>query len=502
MNRITTVIAPVREILKTLGPIFSEKLGISQHMVFRSRLDLFCSNLMSHLWAMAEYPYVDWVYRDAYYRYFSSKHENYPRDSIRVSLFDRKIKEEDFQLRYSNITDYYLGFFIIRPTPPNLLGRSMISPKAFGNKNYVCCLTSSDSTVLGIPLTSHSFPSASQDGEAMTCAETCIWSVMSYFGTKYREYSPVRPSQIVDVLSNSSVERSLPSHGLTLKMISMALQKFGLSTRIYDRGSYTDKDKKFVWLLNHYIESGIPVVAEVGNKSVSHAVVLIGHTLVVKNNYTPECKTLVRKDKTCPEVSTLDTADIPREYVVIDDNHAPFRISDFSNSVSYYANPLWEDLTIRRFVVPLHCRVNLEADAARRLVDAVLADSKIGWPLEQRNVWIRFFLTSCRSYKQKIRDMIDIDANLSKLLISISLPKFVWIAELTSEELYFDNKSNGLIILDATGRERTDSVQLIIYPNRLVSFPPSGISIHSVEFGVFPQYQNNLKGEWNAWKAN
>lgn len=38
---------------------------------------------------VVEYPYVDKVYRDSFYSYFASKSIQYPRNAIRVSLFEK-----------------------------------------------------------------------------------------------------------------------------------------------------------------------------------------------------------------------------------------------------------------------------------------------------------------------------------------------------------------------------------------------------------------------------
>ncbi len=77
---------------------------------------------------MAESPYIDKVYRDSYYNYYSSKLSQYKRDTIRISIFDEEVIHEDFrdELSIRRIAEHYLGFIVIRPTEPALIGRNTL----------------------------------------------------------------------------------------------------------------------------------------------------------------------------------------------------------------------------------------------------------------------------------------------------------------------------------------------------------------------------------------
>lgn len=462
--------------------------------------------LKPSLYAHIEYPYVDRVYRDSYYHYFSSKHEPYSRDAVRVGIFDGPIEADDFnsEVRRGELNDRYFGFFVVRPTPPNLIGRSMISPAAYQNRDFVCCMTSVSSAISGVSLDAHAFPHASQDIESMSCAETSIWSVMEYFGTKYPEYRPVVPSEIIDVFSTSSFQRLLPSSGLTIFQISRALRLFGLSTRVYSRTAYSDEE--FQRLMNIYVESGIPIVAGLRNSTLGHAIVLVGHANFSVPSTSPEYS--VRSGSTkADNLLATDTADIARPHVIIDDNWPPYQIHDFLTSgPSYYSQPAFKNLQIDSFVAPLHSRIYLEAFKARALVDTVLENRTIGWRTRDTGIghlWIRFFLTSSRSFKIRVRQTKDIANALQELLIGFSMPKFIWVAELTTRELYLKDRAFGLILIDATGGDTIDSVELILYPDRLLYFRKRlQIESYSVQWGDFLLYRNNLKGEWSEWKAS
>src|SRR5690606_18107467 len=108
--------------------------------------------LKEELYCVIEYPYVDKVYRDSYYHYYSSKHYTYQRDCIRVSLFSDEIAHDDFldPGRHNDLNNKFLGFFVLRPTINALFGRSMISPKAFEHNDYKISSCKTSCLVYGV----------------------------------------------------------------------------------------------------------------------------------------------------------------------------------------------------------------------------------------------------------------------------------------------------------------------------------------------------------------
>ena len=181
-------------------------------------LDALMSDFRIDLWFLIETPYVDRIYRDSYYLYYASKYGRYSRDCIKVSVFDTQIEANDFRSSDTEqrMAQNYLGFFIIRPTEPDFLGRNVISPKAFEKPKFEYCSVIVNSTANGLKLHVQGFPHSSQDSETYSCAETTIWSLMEYFGTKYPDYRPVKPSQIHALLKNLVYERQIPTRGLTI----------------------------------------------------------------------------------------------------------------------------------------------------------------------------------------------------------------------------------------------------------------------------------------------
>ncbi|MES0489577.1 MAG: hypothetical protein ABUK01_06285 [Leptospirales bacterium] len=169
-----------------------------------------------------EFPYVDKLFRDSYYNYYSSAHKQTKRDTIRVSLFTTEISKDDLfdQEKQELVQFSYVGFFVLRPLNGNFLGRSIISPNVLQTYNFVCCLSHHKSTLFGIPLEVHGFPYSTQDTKMISCAETSIWAITEYFGTKYPEYGLVLPNKIHSLLKSTYYQRSLP------KLISIRTSGF------------------------------------------------------------------------------------------------------------------------------------------------------------------------------------------------------------------------------------------------------------------------------------
>lgn len=183
-------------------------------------LKTFLCEMRNDLHVIIEGVYVDSVYRDSYYDYYSTKHSTYNRFCLRMSFFDIGFKKDIDFSDESNIKDNYLGFLVIRPLI-KCIGRNVISPLAkVAPKNDIrICKVSVDASCLGVKLKAEGFPHASQDNETMTCAQTTIWSLLEYYGNKYTYYHPTLPTEIESILEPFSYERQLPSKGLTYNQI-------------------------------------------------------------------------------------------------------------------------------------------------------------------------------------------------------------------------------------------------------------------------------------------
>ena len=458
-----------------------EVIEESAKLVYEEQLEKHLDQFKDCLSIVVEAPYVDKVYRDSYYNYFSSKHGIYPKDCVKLSFFDEK---------------NYCGFMVLRPTSKNIVGRSVISPKALKDCNFKICSANFEATAKSIKYNVEGFPHSSQDEETITCAETSLWAIMEYFGNKYPEYLPVLPSKIVEVLRGTSYERQVPSGGLYFDQISYALREFGFGTRIYTRKHYKDQD--FKKLFSCYIESGIPLIVEINtfnskgeeDASIAHAILCIGHGEVVPvmiDNLLISGKDFKDDEGNVVNFKYYDGDDVDKEFVFIDDNRAVYQKSSFNEP-----NPKKKEYKISKFIVPLHPKVYLEAFQAKKFCIGIL-NEKFNIP-DGSEIYLRFFLASSRSLKHKLSSTNAHNDELNSFILEMQMPKFVWVGELSCKELIKNGKANGIIIIDATEADTSNSKPLIMaaYLNKLFMPPiqkkPVEISIK--EFNIFA---NNLK---------
>jgi hypothetical protein len=449
--------------------------------------------LREDLWVLIEYPYVDKVYRDSYYSYFSSKHNEYARDCIRVSFFADEIDHGQFRTAEgeNQLKQLFRGYLIIRPTFSCPIGRSLLDKRAFEEADFVLCHYRGNVAINGVKLQVDGFPHSSQDTESISCAETTIWSVMEYFGNRYADYKPTYPSHIIQTLGKFSKQRLLPSNGLTVDQISFALKEFGFGTSIYARdGAYGAEIEN---IIAYYIESGIPVIAAIENGTIAHAIVIIGH----ETDTTPDFSKVKKREILYPGegmVEYVDYTDIPKKYLVSDDNLAPYRKISLGNPSEHYEDkPDFLGCIIESVVVPLYKKIYLEVTKAKELALAIVSDSDFGFAFKSGFVF-RFFLTSSRSFKEHISRLPDLEANQKDYLILTSMPKFIWCAEFCEQTDFQHHKVTGLLVIDATEANQVwnDSLIFAGYPDRILIKDGTKFVTLPERLNLYARFKNNL----------
>jgi len=450
---------------------------------------------------LVEAPYVDMVYRNSYYTYFSSKLNEYPRDSIKLSLFEGEIMDSDFRDEDScnDLKERYRGFIVLRPTLKNIIGRNVISPMALKSNSFIMCSAKFHSTANSVKFKVEGFPHSSQDSETITCAETSIWAIMEYFGNKYPDYKPVLPSKIIEVLRRVSTERQIPSRGLRIDQISYALREFGFGTRLYSREKFGELE--FKRLFACYIESGIPLIMAVQGGSIGHAILCIGHNEVTPDMVDNLTESKTDKGKIAPRnIDYYDNDDIEKKFVFIDDNMPVCQQLLYKYPTGGYSSivdcdPDWKDCEITHFIAPLYPKIYLEAYEAKKFCKKFIFENFNH--SNGKEIYLRFFLTSGRSFKNAININKTFDITNKQLLLETPLPKFVWIGEISNKQLIKSREANGLIVLDATEADTSELKPLIFanYLNVLFSIDPgkTNFSKKVLPLPTFSIFTNNLK---------
>jgi len=472
-----------------------EKVYGRQDPDIESGLADFLDLLKDKLYCIVEYPYVDRVYRDSYYSYFSSKHNDYHRDCIRIALFDKELKERDFRSERSviGLQAAFRGYIIIRPTFPSIIGRTLIDPRAFKKANFRICQCPTEVSINGIKLRVSGFPYSSQDGESISCAETTVWGIMEYFGSKYADYQPASPSKIIQVLNQHSKKRQIPSAGLTVDQISLALKQFGFGTQIYAaKDAYEEELKNIISI---YIESGIPIIAALENDSIGHAVLLIGHENDDRDQLAAAPRRNIEYSHLGKKKKYIDYSDLPKRFIVNDDNLTPYLSIALADPVEHY-DPTSEFMgcTIEEIVVPLHKRVYLDVLDARGVILQILADSEFGYELAPDFVF-RFFLASSRSFKYHVACQAGFPVRLKDYIVGSKMPKFIWCGEFYSKGNFLKGKATALILVDATEANNVlaDSLIFAGYPNRCIARLEKDFINLPSKFERYSKFVSNLQ---------
>ncbi|MBX9779605.1 MAG: hypothetical protein K2X26_04630 [Chitinophagaceae bacterium] len=431
------------------------------------------SNFRKDIWVGIETSYIDKLYRDTYYYYYSSKLKHYSRETIRLTFFSSEISIPQF---YTNegqkaLQEGFLGFAVLRPTPQNIFGRNVLNPKIFErNESYHICTACFEICVYGTKIIVHGFPHSSQDAEFMVCAETTLWSLLEYFSTRYAEYHPVLPKTIHQILSVTSMQRQVPSSGLTALQISYALKELGFGVKNYI--NILDLTPDFKTIIKIYIESGIPVVVAIKNeKGIAHVFNISGRT-----GYQNKGFGYTVLETLSNEINLLNYYESPASYLAMDDNLTPYSTISLDNPACNYESENWEDCKIVAAIIPLHRRIYKDAQKAQ-----TSAIQHLKWLAQNNNLpgdlVLRLLLSSSRSFKNSIAQNPDLPPDIKTLILSVDMPKFVWIAELGTPESYSVGKATGMILMDATEPIRSEN--LACFMEKLY------IGNHNGEIGFF-----------------
>ncbi len=504
---IRRIISSKADLKVNLVPVLSEDFTLEvnySEMVYSDYLHKHVDQLIDSTWVLIESPYTDKVYRDSYYTYFSSKLSAYAKDCLRLSFFDGEIKSDNFTTEdgYKNLQGRYLGFIILRPTDPNIVGRSAISPKAVKNNSFLCLTASIHATSNSLKFFVDAYPHSSQDIETITCAETTLWAIMEYFGNKYPEYKPVLPSQIINALKRVSAERQVPSKGLNIQQMAYALKEFGFGTKIYARQEFKGEFSK---LFSTYIESGLPLIVAMENikfgGTIAHALLCVGHEKITDADIdglaaTVETNATIQTQLQQGGISLYDNDDITKKFVFIDDNLPVYQLNRLSSPATHYPDAAWHNCEISYFIVPLYPKIYLEAFEAKSFFKKLLLESFTINNGEE--IFIRFFLTSSRSYKNSLALNSSFDTTMREMILEIPMSKFLWIGEISTKTLIKQRKANGLVIIDATEANPLSLKALVIaaYKGDYIAYSATDkcLSKNSLPLGDFNIFTNNLKG--------
>ena len=461
---------------------------------------------------VTEEYYIDRVYRDSYYTYYSCKHFEYSRYCKRLFMFAGKIQTnqecEIMDIPSLELQKKFIGYIVIRPLETGKIGRSLLNPYYFTDfsETYVRYATY-DITMFGKRLYVDAFPYSMQDEETTSCAEITILNLLDYFSKKYAEYKYFLPSEIIEIAIKNGYERRLPTKGLDYLLISKVFMEAGFYPVLYNSDKLEDPSK-FKRILHYYIESGIPTAVGLEiNKNAKHSIVCIGHGKIDKNRIEKKQYSIPDAYDNNHHIWLIDSADLVTDYIVMDDNRKPYSKDSWQDANSDHPNLLgvWKP---EYLMVPLYRRMFLEAADAYDICTSVLADSELGiqkivpeiGTIENPMV-IRLFMASARGLKNyRINNFGERNTEIKERYVNTPFPKFVWVCEVYLKDDYPDS-CIAEVIIDATAAPnvKMGSVILLHYPHVVFQQLPDQKEDlqHPVfrrlsEWGKFKGYRGNL----------
>ena len=381
-----------------------------------------------------EKGYVDADYRDTYFNFFSHKFAQYPSKTIRVNFFTKKISAR-MLFKLDRYQEEYIGFIVLRPNRVTPIGRTILDPSKLPFVSGHVCTSEYLVHILGAELTAKGFPYMSQDTDVTVCAHAACWMIFRYFSQRYTRYAERWPFEVSQLTKDVSTGRLVPSKGLTAYQVTEMFSNFGFTPEIYVRAMHPEL---FDQLLYMYVESGLPVVVALSGHS--HAITIIGHI----SDYT------VTVPKTPTSSDTYLTG-----FIANDDNFLPYhaiRKNDPAPADGYWSRFKIEE--IDTFIVPLYEKIHLSAEHVVKLSEAILTDNTIGLDsrsklLKHKEVITRIFLTSSKSLK-KMRRENPVPFGITNVYCEMPMPKFIWVCEISTPELYKECKIAGEILFDST----------------------------------------------------
>lgn len=520
----------VQNVLETFNNTFKENSSIS---IFSESLEQIL-NINGFITVGIELNYVDRIYRDSYYNFFSNLHEDFSRKCKRLTFFEgresckyligfAKVKKEKRQETENLLNKKFIGSMVIRPLKTGAIGRTLFNPAKFlGSDNCYYIRTSQwKISFLGLELSVKAFPYLMQDGITTSCAETVLLAVMDYYSQQYNDYKFALPSAINDINMRENGTRAIPTNGLSYETMSKILCEFGFYTT-FDSNFKENNLRRFLY---YYIESGIPIIINMqikdkensSNSGTGHAALCIGHGIKNIDN-------LLENIEYENGLYYTNTALAYDKIYVMDDNLRPYSCYEYNDlnpdetksdteSNCFMKRDDEKELTIDCYIVPLHKHMYMDAKRAEDIIQELLSiesqenvkqynpatyykdengSNEIG--SKDNPIIYRLFLASSRHLKHH-RIMFNDNIFLNDLYIETPMPHFVWVCEFYTKESYScdDPFAIGEIVIDATRCAKSSLFSSILMINY------SG-SVHYVRnftntkiFSNLSDHQDNIK---------
>lgn len=384
---------------------------------------------------LVEYYYVDKDYRSTYYNYYAKKAYRYESTCVRLHFFDDRIELlNGYTLRFRvdnpdlNKSTTYFGYMVLRPTRAHTIGRTIITPRAIQGFHGWVIEAEHKVHLLGHRLMVRGFPYMSQHTDISVCAHAACWTILRHYSARFSEYAEVLTYDVTRMAQEFDPGGLLPSTGLHV----------GHAERIFaGAGTYpvivtpsADEPGLFQRQLFAYVESAFPLWVEI--ERCEHAVVVVGRT-ELQGAVTRSAPVRFASDQV-EALIAIDDNYLP--YIRVPTGHAqPYGLCDFT-----------------AFIVPLPDKVYYPAEAVDDAAIALASEECLGFdPAPLGSPVVRYFLTTASHLREfVIVNASQFDPVLIGVVMDLSLPQFIWVIEIASEDQWKNGQINTRAILDGT----------------------------------------------------
>ena len=414
---------------------------------------------------VAEEEYVDKDFLDEYAAFYCKGFASPAPRCVRLHFFatEKISTEELFDLeRYD---ENYLGYTIVRPIEAFITGRTIIQRRfRDGSRHFILSTAEFESNLSGSKLRVTGMPFMQQDNNVGVCAQAALWMVLLYCHRRHG-LSRWLPSGITECATRY-LSHGWPKVGLSPEQLVEVLRSAGLNPLVIetpDTFSARDKAK----LIYNYVESEIPVILFLRVVGGLHAVVAIGHTF--DHRLSGIC-----------EHHFAHNIDWIRNFYIHDDSRGPYQLMPVLHSPS---GPYSVEKNVVGVLVPLDSGIRLRGDYAEghakwwiarinnlfRLLTAIGPhnfDEFCFTEEELSGLVLRAYLRHSNVYKEALLHCADMDFALRKEYRSRRLPKYIWVVEISREELLRKPRAElrqmiGEVLLDPTASEQAPIASML-----------------------------------------
>ncbi|RLL49806.1 hypothetical protein D8Y20_12500 [Mariprofundus sp. EBB-1] len=371
----------------------------------------------------------------------------------------------------------YLGFMTIRPVQASPVGATILVPVQ-GKNHFLLSKDSFEVTLAGKTFTVSGTPFMQQDNAVGACAQASIWMALRTMRKKEGR-SAHSPAKITTLATKYVVRgRTLPNReGLNIEQMIEAVRSAGYAPSLLSLPKRIKKlkhqDKKLPKkrqqsverrkvrlnkirsILYPYVESGIPVILALEEKSEGHAVVLIGHGW--DQNLDSSEHILDGKGNDDRFIKAVSWA---KPFFIHNDNSGPYQELDpfsiegngYSLESAIYAIPLFPNGVYMDAE-----EGEIASNAAIKLVEqTAMAGYKDEYEgLGNDRIVLRTYLSNRHTFRKEAFEST-ICSKLKDFYRKMELPRKIWVTEINTFNNYGDRSAHqtsrlGEVIIDATG---------------------------------------------------